>query len=288
MAREVKDHNQGCVYTTVQTVPLPAQPSATNVCVINQPTPGVAGGNNVIMVSDPERQILWYSIDKIQLFFFLHSTKVTIKADLITMAVNIIRPSNPWNSDICGCFEDMQCCCFGFWCCPCMACITSRDFGEYLCLPLVDLPGPAIAAFFGVPLFTPAASLAMRAAIRHRYNIEGCGDQLAEGNLCGDILITCFCIWCSWCQMAREVKVRKKGSVYTFVQLRTSPGQPSAMNVATSNDCVINQPTPGVAGGNNVIMVSDPGAMAGPMAGPSYYMPEEPPSYGSAMALNMY
>lgn len=30
-----------------------------------------------------------------------------------------------------------------------------------------------------------------------------------QGSLCKDIATSCFCEWCSWCQMHRELKHRK-------------------------------------------------------------------------------
>ncbi|XP_034737018.1 protein PLANT CADMIUM RESISTANCE 11-like isoform X1 [Etheostoma cragini] len=109
------------------------------------------------------------------------------------------QPFKNWSSGLCDCFENANTCCYGFWCCPCLACTVSERFGESRCLPLCDIVGPAIMAFFGVPMCAaPPAALALRAAIRNRYGIEG--------SLCRDIVISCFCWWCSWCQMHRELK----------------------------------------------------------------------------------
>ncbi|XP_055364357.1 cornifelin homolog A-like isoform X2 [Betta splendens] len=92
--------------------------------------------------------------------------------------------------------------CYGFWCCPCLACSVSKDFGENTCLPLCDILSPAITSALGIPLCVPPAVLSMRVAMRHRYNIHG--------SVCKDIATSCFCEWCSWCQMQRELKHRKK------------------------------------------------------------------------------
>ncbi|MBN3315243.1 PL8L1 protein, partial [Atractosteus spatula] len=98
--------------------------------------------------------------------------------------------SDQWSTGICDCCEDLGECCCGFWCFPCYACKTARDFGECLCLPLLD-------AFNGV---IPAVSLSMRVAVRERYGIKG--------SICKDCLYSSFCICCSWCQIAREMKAR--------------------------------------------------------------------------------
>lgn len=112
------------------------------------------------------------------------------------------RPLTDWNTGLCDCCEDASTCCYGFWCCPCLACTVSSNFGENRCLPLCDLFSPGIFAAFGIPLFVPPAVLSLRAALRNRYNIKG--------SLCKDIAVSCFCSTCSWCQMHRELKERRK------------------------------------------------------------------------------
>ncbi|XP_041647413.1 cornifelin homolog A-like [Cheilinus undulatus] len=123
------------------------------------------------------------------------------------------RPQEHWESGLCDCFENASTCCYGFWCCPCLACTVSGKFGENRCLPLCDICSPAVTAAFGVPLCAPPAVLAMRAAMRNRYNIKG--------SLCKDIAVSCFCGWCSWCQMHRELKHRKKSPTIINVHNQT-------------------------------------------------------------------
>ncbi|XP_016326003.1 cornifelin homolog B-like [Sinocyclocheilus anshuiensis] len=107
-----------------------------------------------------------------------------------------------WNSGICDCCEDLNSCCYAYWCFPCFTCSTTGNFGESTCLPLLDIFGPALMAAFGIGLCVPPVGLAMRVAVRYKYHIGG--------SLCEDIMVTCCCIWCSWCQMSREIKARKK------------------------------------------------------------------------------
>uniref|UniRef100_A0A672IWH1 Uncharacterized protein n=1 Tax=Salarias fasciatus TaxID=181472 RepID=A0A672IWH1_SALFA len=97
-----------------------------------------------------------------------------------------------WNTGLFGCCEDVSSCCYGFWCCPCLACSVAGSFGENRCLPLCDICSPAVVSAFGIPLV----------GIRHKYDIKG--------SLCKDIATSCVCLWCSWCQMHRELKYRKK------------------------------------------------------------------------------
>ncbi|XP_072230761.1 cornifelin homolog B [Leuresthes tenuis] len=101
------------------------------------------------------------------------------------------RDSEEWGSGICDCFEDIPQCCFAFWCCPCFACITSRDYGEPLCLPMLDIFGGTI----------PPITMSMRVSMRQRYGIRG--------SMCMDCLFSTFCTACTWCQMSREIKRRK-------------------------------------------------------------------------------
>ncbi|XP_034002177.1 cornifelin homolog B-like [Trematomus bernacchii] len=120
------------------------------------------------------------------------------------------KPETDWNSGLCDCFEDVSTCCYGFWCCPCLSCTVSGRFGENRCLPLCDMLSPAITAACGIPLVVPPAVLSLRVAIRHRYHIKG--------SLCNDIAVSCFCLWCSWCQMHRELKHQKKEPNVIIVQ----------------------------------------------------------------------
>ncbi|XP_041647946.1 cornifelin-like [Cheilinus undulatus] len=119
------------------------------------------------------------------------------------MAVTV-QPLTDWNTGLFDCCDDVSTCCYGFWCCPCLACTVSGRFGENRCLPLCDICSPAVVSALGIPLCAPPAALSLRAAIRHRHAIKG--------TLCKDIATSCFCSWCSWCQMNRELKYRKKNT----------------------------------------------------------------------------
>ncbi|XP_053485359.1 PLAC8-like protein 1 isoform X2 [Ictalurus furcatus] len=66
---------------------------------------------------------------------------------------------------------------------------TSRAAGGCVCLPLLDCVS-----------CVPPASLAMRAAVRERYGIEG--------SLYSDCFYGCCCYPLSWCQISREIKRR--------------------------------------------------------------------------------
>uniref|UniRef100_A0A8C8CNW4 Uncharacterized protein n=1 Tax=Oncorhynchus tshawytscha TaxID=74940 RepID=A0A8C8CNW4_ONCTS len=115
--------------------------------------------------------------------------------------------------------------CNEFWCCLCYASSTTGEFGESTYLPLMDIIGPAFMAAIGVPVIVPPASLSMRVAVRHKYGIQG--------SLFEDILVSCFCACCSWCQMAREIKEHKKGCTFTTTQPVSIQVQPPTMT--TSN-----------------------------------------------------
>ncbi|XP_077439724.1 cornifelin homolog B-like [Vanacampus margaritifer] len=125
-----------------------------------------------------------------------------------------------WNSDLLDCFENASTCCYGFWCCPCLACTVAGRYGENRCLPLCDIISPALCVICEIPLIVPPAVLSLRASMRGRYNIKG--------SLCKDIIASCFCMWCSWCQMHRELKYRHQ--------------PPTVINVV--NQTVITQPPP--------------------------------------------
>ncbi|XP_024143222.1 cornifelin homolog B isoform X2 [Oryzias melastigma] len=103
--------------------------------------------------------------------------------------------SNEWSTGICDCFTDLPSCCFAFWCFPCFSCITAKKAGECLCLPLLDAFG-----------FIPPITTAMRVSIRHRYGIQG--------DICHDCVYSCFCGPCTWCQISREMEIRKAPMIY--------------------------------------------------------------------------
>ncbi|XP_030635123.1 cornifelin homolog A-like [Chanos chanos] len=116
---------------------------------------------------------------------------VTVQPTSFT--VSHVMTSQQWSSGVCDCCEDMGICCYGFWCPHCLMCSTSSDFGECLCLPLLDV-------FFGGAI--SPVSLAMRSSMRERYHIQG--------SICDDCCMITFCGPCTWCQMAREVKKNRQ------------------------------------------------------------------------------
>ncbi|KAM4012449.1 cornifelin-like [Anomaloglossus baeobatrachus] len=113
---------------------------------------------------------------------------------------------NDWSSGLCDCCEDMGICCFACWCFSCFQCSTVSDFGECLCLPLLE------CVSFGYNPYCPTVSLAMRVGVRERYKIPG--------SICNDCCTVYWCLPCSWCQMAREIKKRKLP--VSFVTAHTS------------------------------------------------------------------
>ncbi|XP_073428925.1 cornifelin homolog A-like [Dendrobates tinctorius] len=136
--------------------------------------------------------------------------------------VTQLAPNN-WSSGLCDCCEDMGICCFAFWCFPCFQCSTASDFGECLCLPLLD------CGSYTYHMNCPIVSLAMRVAVRERYKIPG--------SICNDCCTVCWCLSCSWCQMAREIKKRKQP--VSFVTAHTNIiGAPlmQAQNITVQSD----------------------------------------------------
>uniref|UniRef100_A0A671VNH1 Plac8 onzin related protein 6 n=1 Tax=Sparus aurata TaxID=8175 RepID=A0A671VNH1_SPAAU len=140
-----------------------------------------------------------------------------------------------WNTGLCDCFEDASTCCYGFWCCPCLACTVSGRFGENNCLPLCDIISPAILTACGIPMVVPPAVLSLRAAIRHKYNIKG--------SLCKDICVSCYCTSCSWCQMHRELKLRNQAPT-TIINVQTTNYnvQPNPVMMAPAPFAYMSQP----------------------------------------------
>uniref|UniRef100_A0A667Z9R1 Plac8 onzin related protein 6 n=2 Tax=Myripristis murdjan TaxID=586833 RepID=A0A667Z9R1_9TELE len=120
-----------------------------------------------------------------------------MQAPVVTIQPTVYRPAadlktQMWSSSLFSCCDDMGICCFGLWCPCCLACQVTSDFGECLCLPLLDgLTGGMI----------PAATMALRSTLRERYHIQG--------SMFDDCCIATYCYSCAWCQMARELKLRR-------------------------------------------------------------------------------
>ncbi|XP_077117598.1 cornifelin homolog [Ranitomeya variabilis] len=123
---------------------------------------------------------------------------------VITTQTVTISQSPRWGSDLCDCCDDCGICCCAMWCFPCMQCDTASDFGECLCLPLLDA---RLMGYLWCCGICPPVTIAMRAAIRERYKIPG--------SICNDCVLSCCCYTCTWCQIAREIKVRSQTSSIT-------------------------------------------------------------------------
>uniref|UniRef100_A0A3B4BFN1 Plac8 onzin related protein 6 n=1 Tax=Periophthalmus magnuspinnatus TaxID=409849 RepID=A0A3B4BFN1_9GOBI len=119
-----------------------------------------------------------------------------------------------WSTALMDCFEDAATCCYGFWCCPCLSCTVSGRLQQPYCLPLCDLP------------CLPPAGLALRLTMRNKYKIKG--------TICRDICTSCFCVWCSWCQLHRELRAQDKGPITVNVT-NVVHAQPVPMMMVNQN-----------------------------------------------------
>ncbi|XP_053319155.1 uncharacterized protein LOC128491018 isoform X1 [Spea bombifrons] len=120
-----------------------------------------------------------------------------------------VAKENAWATGVCDCCDDCSVCCFAFCCLPCFQCSTASDFGECLCLPLLE---PGFLGMFGLGGCSAPISVAMRAAVRERYRIPG--------SICNDCCLVCWCYSCVWCQLSREIKKRKQ--TITMVTAQTT------------------------------------------------------------------
>ncbi|XP_041925741.1 cornifelin homolog B-like [Alosa pseudoharengus] len=96
--------------------------------------------------------------------------------------------ADQWTTSICEC-DNVNDCCFSFFCPMCFACITAQDHGECMCIPLLDGYG-----------LIPPITLSMRVSMRRQFGIND--------TICNDCIYACCCGPCSWCQMRREMKAR--------------------------------------------------------------------------------
>uniref|UniRef100_A0A8C5LVR9 Uncharacterized protein n=2 Tax=Leptobrachium leishanense TaxID=445787 RepID=A0A8C5LVR9_9ANUR len=133
---------------------------------------------------------------------------VSVQPMAVTQTVTMVQ-ANGWSTGICDCCDDCGICCCAFWCFPCFQCKTSDEFGECLCLPLLE---SGCLGYFGISGTAPCISLAIRSSARERYRIHG--------SICNDCCLVCCCMQCSWCQIAREIKKRKQP--FTLVTAQTT------------------------------------------------------------------
>ncbi|CAL1528089.1 unnamed protein product [Lymnaea stagnalis] len=97
----------------------------------------------------------------------------------------VSHASRDWSSSLFGCLEDIPICLCGFFLTSCLTMKVPRDMDECVCLPCC----------------VPAADLILRVKMRTQEHIPG--------SVCNDCIITCCCISCAVCQLAREVKFVK-------------------------------------------------------------------------------
>uniref|UniRef100_A0A3P9CBB3 Plac8 onzin related protein 6 n=1 Tax=Maylandia zebra TaxID=106582 RepID=A0A3P9CBB3_9CICH len=126
--------------------------------------------------------------------------------------------SAEWGSGLFDCMEDKLSCCYAFWCWPCYAITISKSLGENPFLPILDMCSPGALSILGIPLFVVPVALSFRITMRKKYGIEG--------TLQRDIVHTCFCNLCVWCQIDRELKRRKNSS--TVLSQNPVTAQPGA------------------------------------------------------------
>ncbi|KAK0140437.1 Cornifelin B [Merluccius polli] len=105
-----------------------------------------------------------------------------------TVVTGFPAQTGRWSTELCDCCLDMDICCLGFWCFPCLQCKVAGDFGMCCMLPMLDY-------FFCI------VTCLLRPMMRAQYGIYG--------TCCGDCCEVFWCCPCVWCQMGREVKIRK-------------------------------------------------------------------------------
>ncbi|XP_018429863.1 PREDICTED: cornifelin homolog [Nanorana parkeri] len=138
---------------------------------------------------------------------------VTNQPGSVTTQTVIVNEGMQWSTDMCDCCDDCGIC---------------TDFGECICLPLMD---PNLMGYIGCSGICPPITMAMRAAVRERYRIRG--------SICDDCVRSCCCYSCTWCQIAREIRRRGNGSTVTIAQttmLSSVPMMPQAQGYAPLNE----------------------------------------------------
>jgi len=102
-----------------------------------------------------------------------------------------------WTSGLCGCFSDCGLCLYG-WCFP--GCAEKSTFTKLQGARSAGCGDGCFVSQCCGCCVIPTAVYMDRTWIREKYGIPQ--------DPCNDCLVTCFCLSCSVCQNARELKNR--------------------------------------------------------------------------------
>uniref|UniRef100_A0A8C5MRE1 Uncharacterized protein n=1 Tax=Leptobrachium leishanense TaxID=445787 RepID=A0A8C5MRE1_9ANUR len=97
----------------------------------------------------------------------LSEDTVTTQPSVFTTQMVSVEPGSRWTTDMCDCCDDCGICCCALWCIPCMMCNTASEFGECLCLPLMD---PMCMGYVGCSIKGSICDDSMAREIKRRGN----------------------------------------------------------------------------------------------------------------------
>lgn len=121
--------------------------------------------------------------------------------------ISVVQPKSEWSSGLCSCMEDFNNCCYGTFCSGCTTINTMKIVnGQFpdCCDNFMGTALSVISMYWLGILCHGFVHMRTRQQFIEKFNIQD--DHTCLRSFC--------CLWCSACQIEREIDNRRKlGSI---------------------------------------------------------------------------